>query len=131
MEYGSRERAEEVFKSTVARQWEHMIERRVGIILVAEEEGRVVGFLVFRWWFGWYGWLEAVAVKKDYRGRGIGTRLIETLIQRVREEGYTKICFAVKEEDPIGFYKKFDAKPFGELPGEESRRLTLYYISVK
>lgn len=108
-----------------------MIERRSGIVLVAKEGRQVVGFLVFRWWFGWYGWLEAIAVKKDHRGKGIGTQLIKTLIQRAREEGYTKICFAVNEEDPINFYKKFDAKPFGELPDEETGTLTLYYILVK
>ncbi len=130
-EYGSREKAEEAFKGVVAKRWECIIGRGTGTILVAEEEGQVIGFLVFRWWFGWYGWLEVIAVRKDHKGKGIGTRLIETLIQRTRKEGYTKICFAVKKEDLVNFYKKFDAKPFGELPCEESGRLILYYISVK
>ena len=48
-EYGSREKAEEAFKGVVAKRWERIIGRGAGTILVAEDEGQVIGFLVFRW----------------------------------------------------------------------------------
>jgi len=84
------------------------------------------------WWFGWNGWLEAIAVKEGHRGRGVGTRLMRELIERAREEGYTKICFAVKQgEAPASFHEKFGARHFGELPDEEAGMLTLYYIPVR
>ena len=128
-EYGSRKEAERAFKGRVARRWESLIERGAGIVLVAEEGDQVVGFLVFRWWFGWNGWLEAIAIRKEYRGRGIGTRLTEALIERAREMGYKKICLAVKQQEVARFYEKFGARHFGELP-EGSGALSLYYVPV-
>ena len=74
-EYGSREKAEKAFRDYVARRWESLVRRRAGIVLVAEMHGEVVGFLVFRWWFGRNSWLEVIAVKEEHRGKGIGTRL--------------------------------------------------------
>ncbi|RLG14005.1 MAG: hypothetical protein DRN71_03830 [Candidatus Nanohalarchaeota archaeon] len=130
-EYGSREKAEKAFRDTVAKRWLGIIERRSGIVLVAKEGRRVVGFLVFRWWFGWYGWLEAIAVKEGYRGRGIGKQLLKTLIDKARRQGYTKICLAVDNKDPVSFYKKFGAKKFGELPDDKGDLLELYYIPLK
>ncbi len=88
-----------------------------------------MGFLLFRWWFSWNDWLEAIAVKREYRGRGIGTELIRTLIERARKIGYTKICFAVKQGETVaGFYGKFGARRFGELPDEQHGKPILYYI---
>jgi len=129
-EYGSWEEAEKSFKNYVRKRWENLIKRRAGIVLVAEDDDRVIGFLVFRWWFGWNGWLETIAVKKEYRGKGVGTQLIKALIEKAREEGYSKICFAVEDENLIKFYKKFNAKYFGKLP-EDSTTLTLYYIPTR
>ncbi len=85
--------------------------------------------MVFRWRFGWNGWLEAIAIRKEYRGRGIGTRLTEALIERAREMGYKKICLAVKQQEVAKFYEKFGARRFGELP-EDSGALSLYYVPV-
>jgi len=37
-----------------------------GITLIAEKDGQIAGFLIFRWWFGWNSWLEVLAIKKKY-----------------------------------------------------------------
>ncbi len=131
-EYKSREEAERVFKSTVARRWKELIREKRGIVLVAEIGGQIVGFLIFRWWFGWNGWLEAIAVRSEYRGRGIGTQLMKTLIDRVRKLGYERVCFAIEQgSSVIDFYRKFNAVYFGELPDNEVGRLLLYYIPIQ
>ncbi|RLE71947.1 MAG: hypothetical protein DRJ37_03940 [Thermoprotei archaeon] len=54
------------------------------------EKWRKRGFPLSRWWFGWNDWLEAIAVKREYRGRGIGAELIRTLIEKAGKIGYTK-----------------------------------------
>ncbi|RLE85243.1 MAG: hypothetical protein DRJ41_01590 [Thermoprotei archaeon] len=130
-EYRSLEEAEKAFKGPVARRWENMIKRGAGIALVAEKDGQIVGFLILRWWFGWNGWLEVIAIKKEYRSKGVGTQLMETLMRKAREMGYKRICFAVRlRETLIRFYERFNARRFGELPDEELGRLALYYIPV-
>jgi len=130
-EYGNIEEARKAFRGPVARRWKHMIEDKTAIVLVAEKDKQVIGFLVFRWWFGWNGWLEAIAVKKEYRGMGIGTLLMRALIERARRIGYTRICFAVRQnEEVIKFYRKFNAQRFGELPDEDVGKLILYFIHI-
>ncbi|MCD6095931.1 MAG: GNAT family N-acetyltransferase [Thermoprotei archaeon] len=48
---------------------------------------------------GWNGWLEAIAVKKEYRGMGIGTLLMRVLIKRVHRISYMRICPAQTERE--------------------------------
>lgn len=50
-----------------------------------------------------------IGVHPDYRGKGIGTRIMEMLIDNVRDKGYASIgLFAWKENpDNISFYEKF------------------------
>ncbi len=50
-----------------------------------------------------------VGVHPDYRGKGIGTSIIEKLIDKVKDKGYASIgLFAWKENpDNISFYEKF------------------------
>jgi len=43
-EYGSLEEAEKMFKSVVARRWKRIIERKTGIVPVAEKNGENVVF---------------------------------------------------------------------------------------
>jgi len=56
---------------------------------------------------------------------------METLVRRARETGYMRICFAVKQKEALArFYRKFNAKPFGEMPDEELGKIILYYIPL-
>jgi len=130
-EYGSIEEVRKAFRGTVAKRWKRIMNDKTSIVLVAEKDKQVIGFLVFRWWFGWNGWLEAIAVKREYRGMGIGTLLMRALIERARRIGYMRICFAVKQDEKaIKFYKKFNAQRFGELSDEDIGKLILYFIHI-
>lgn len=47
---------------------------------------------------GWRGYLYHMAVKPDYRERGIGSRLINAAVNQLREEGISKIhCLVMKD----------------------------------
>jgi len=71
-----------------------------------------------------------MAVKKEYRGKGIGTSLMRTLIEKAWKMGYMRICFAVRQDEKaIKFYRKFSAQRFGELPDESVGKLILYFIT--
>lgn len=51
------------------------------------------------------GKVGRVAVLQEYRGRGIGTRIMETLVEVAREHGLRSIWFHA-QESAITFYEK-------------------------
>ena len=67
-------------------------------VLVAESDGRVVGWASLNV-FNARRAYEHVAdlslyVERDWRGRGVGRRLLEALVARARELGYHKLVLA-------------------------------------
>lgn len=73
--------------------------------LVAEVDGRVVGAAWCRCMRA-FGHVNdaipelAVSLLPAWRGRGIGTRLIQALLHRLSEEGYPAISLSVQRENP-------------------------------
>lgn len=58
-----------------------------GILLVAEEDGQVLGFITGEFMLGKVVWVDAFTVKETYRGRGIGRKLLEALRAHAKERG--------------------------------------------
>ena len=56
---------------------------------------------------GYKGWVEDVVVDKTYRGRGIGRKLMEKLVNEGREKGLSEILLfsADKRIEAISLYK--------------------------
>jgi len=56
-EFSNYDEAWRTYNTLVRSRWEDIIKDRsaLNFAMVAEHEGKVVGFLVFRWWFGWNG----------------------------------------------------------------------------
>jgi GNAT superfamily N-acetyltransferase len=90
---------------------------------VAEEEqgsqsnpGGLLGFALyyirFSTWKGQRMYLEDILVTLPARGRGIGSMLMERLIQEARERQFSGITWQVLEwnETAINFYKKYETK---------------------
>jgi len=111
-------------------RWKRLLGSRSSIIAVAEVNNDIIGFAVLRWWFGWNGWLEEIAVREEFRGRGVGRALMEYLIKHAEEIGYRRICLATQSEKAERFYSKFNAVLIGEIPDEEVGKLKLYYITI-
>ncbi|RLF98618.1 MAG: GNAT family N-acetyltransferase [Thaumarchaeota archaeon] len=60
-----------------------------------------------------YGYIENVVVDEDYRGKGVGNKLIESCIKIAREKGCYKLILTCKD-DLVKWYGKFGFREFGE-----------------
>ncbi len=73
--------------------------------LVAELEGKVVGFIiggVSRWEFGIpenVGWIDTIGVDPDYQRQGIARRLFEHMTQALKDRGVESIYTLVTRRD--------------------------------
>ncbi len=99
---------------------EHFIESGFGDkpvwwALVAEVDGTVVGFALYyirySTWKGQRMYLEDILVTEAWRGKGIGTLLMDKLITIAKEKGYSGMLWQVLDwnEPAINFYKKYKA----------------------
>ncbi len=82
------------------------------ICFVAEDDGRIVGAVWVRDMPD-YGHIAdgvpsfAISLYKEYRGYGIGTKLMETMLDELRSRGYKKASLAVQKANyAVGMYKK-------------------------
>ncbi len=85
-------------------------------ILVAEFNGRVVGYLVLMD-LGSNAKIMSFAVKSKYRGFGVGKALLSEAIRRCKERGKKKITLEVRVSNfrAQTLYKKFGFEIVGRL----------------
>ena len=81
----------------------HLKTHSPSLSFVAEEEGRVVGFILADIRGAEYalplaGWIDGVGVDPAYQGQGIGRKLIETCIEECHLNGI-KARLMIKESD--------------------------------
>ncbi|MEM2128265.1 MAG: ribosomal protein S18-alanine N-acetyltransferase [Candidatus Methanomethylicaceae archaeon] len=79
-----------------------------GAYIVAVVRGKVVGYAIGIIRFRSLGHIISIAVEKDFRGKGIGKKLLHELIKRLSGMGAKKIRIEVREsnEIAINLYKK-------------------------
>lgn len=89
-----------------------VIERNPGLLLVAEEEGRVVGAVIGAW-DGRRAWIYHLAVLPAAQGRGTGRLLMDELERRLRAAGATKLNLLVERANaPVAdFYRHLGYAP--------------------
>lgn len=91
-------------------------ERPVWWAIVAETDGIIVGFALYyirySTWKGQRMYLEDLIVTEEYRGRGIGKKLLDELIEVAKAKGFSGMLWQVLDwnEPAINFYKKYHAK---------------------
>lgn len=72
--------------------------------LAAEADGRVVGFMLGEVRSGEFGleeptgWIEVLGVDPDYRGRAVGRKLGEAMLDHFRQRGATSVRTLVDED---------------------------------
>jgi len=80
-----------------------------GEVFVAELNHKVVGHIEVtvdaNRSIGEYAYINVLMVHRDYRGRGVGRKLVEAAIDYAREREQNRILVAA-EEQSVGFYKK-------------------------
>ena len=92
--------------------------------LVAEHDGRVVGFLISYVLTMGFGinksaWIATLGVKPDCMGQGIGDQLARDILKFYQAEGITNVYTAVRWDSPdlLSFFKTlgFDRSNFINL----------------
>ena len=88
------------------------------LLLVAEEEGKIIGFLSANKGFAnriKHSAYIVIGILKDYRGKKIGTRLFEELFQWAASNKITRLELTVmtNNENAIRLYKKMGFKVEG------------------
>ena len=80
--------------------------------VVAKADGTIIGTARFRN-VGDTVKIERIAVKKEYRGRGIGRRLVDYAIEHIEREG-PKVIFLHAQTAAEDFYQKLGFHPVGD-----------------
>lgn len=95
-----------------------------GALLVAENDGRVVGVLAASWQYaihipGRYGTIQDLWVHPEWRSRSLGRELILALVREASEAGVPRLEVGLPQESfaNLGaterFYRENDFKPLG------------------
>jgi len=92
-------------------------EREVYVALEsARAEARVAGFIVLSMHGAFVGYIQSVAVREDWRGRGLGTALIELAERRIlRDTPNVFICVSSFNPDARRLYERLGYTVVGEL----------------
>lgn len=118
-------RIEDDFTINIEKQTrglELLLQNSHSIVLVAETDNGVVGMItlqrVISTVMGEYvGTIEDVIVAQEYRGAGIGTKLLDAAIDEAEERGWLRLTLGVdlRNAKGIGFYQKkgFDTSHMG------------------
>ena len=80
---------------------EKYLKRNPSTCFAADEDGKLVG-AVLSGHDGRRGYISHTAVSSDYRKRGIGTALVNAVIDAMKAEGINKIALVVFAENEIG-----------------------------
>jgi len=90
-------------------------EKPVWKAFVAENEDKIIGFALYytrySTWKGCRLYLEDFIVTEEYRGKGVGKLLFETVMQEAKDKNYNGMNWQVLDwnEPAINFYKKYEA----------------------
>jgi GNAT superfamily N-acetyltransferase len=99
-------------------------------ILIREPDtGKVVGGLYGIDGYGW-AFVKYLAIPEEYRGQGLGSRLIGEAETIARARGYLGVWLDTFEFQARPFYEKLGYKVFGELEGG-SNAIPRYFLKKR
>ena len=93
---------------------------KADLCIVAEDDGKVVGAVWTRI-MNDYGHVDeetpsfAISLYKEYRGQGIGTRLMKDMLALLKDKGFKRASLAVQKENyAVRMYEKVGFKTVDE-----------------
>lgn len=90
------------------------LDKNPHLSFLMEDNGQIIG-TVLGSFDGRRGYIQKLVVDKNYRGKGIGKRLIEKAIKKLKELGTLYIPINCEAEN-IGFYEKVGFKKSNQTP---------------
>jgi ribosomal protein S18 acetylase RimI-like enzyme len=99
--------------------------------LRVEEEPRLAGEIMAGlrgWTWGRTGFVQALWVRDDLRGRGIGVRLLEEAEREATRRGCREMQLDTHSYQAPGFYRRQGYEQIGELPGWPSGETTRVFF---
>ena len=107
------------------------------LCLVAELDGKVVGAVWTRIFCGpikGYAYIDdktpelAISLYKEYRGKGIGTALMKSMLQLLKSRGYKQVSLGVQKDNyAVKMYKNLG---FEINKGLEQEYIMIYRLTV-
>jgi ribosomal-protein-alanine N-acetyltransferase len=112
--------------------FQRLLERPGAELWVTEEEGEVAAYAVL-WCILDEGELANIAVLPEARGRGVGGRLLDHLVEVARDRGVRRLFLEVRESNEAarrlyatrGFREVGRRRAYYEKPREDARVLAL------
>ena len=104
-----------------------LLRRSDSDLLIAEIRSGIVGYAVF-WAVTDQGELGNVAVSEEYRGRGIGRKLVEAVIEKAVDRGVRELFLEVRKSNvsaqqlykAFGFFEVGKRKNYYLQPAEDA-----------
>ncbi len=89
-----------------------------GTFLVAETDGKVVGYVIGALRWGETGHVLAIGIDPTYRRQQVGSALVKHVMDRLRAEGAKHVRLEVRKSNTEAqqFYLKLGFKERGEIP---------------
>lgn len=90
------------------------------MVLCVRDEGKAIGTVRLLWDGGYVAFLSDVIVDPAYQGKGIGRSLVESVINRIKDDmkpGYKVKLTLNSAKGKENFYRKFG---FRERPNEDA-----------
>ncbi len=104
-------------------------DEKKGFYLVAEENGRIIGqLMITREWSDWRNkqiwWVQSVYIKKDWRKKGVFTKLLTYVQQKSHEEGvaFLRLYAHKNNQSALQVYEKI---------GWKQDPYVIYHLSIK
>lgn len=101
------------------RELRHYIWQRGSLTLVAEEQGKPIGFIIVRREAGRYGHVITIDVLPEHRRRGIGSRLMAEAESWLARRGARAVYLEAAADNlaAIDFYRKLGYVEAGRIAG--------------
>jgi ribosomal-protein-alanine N-acetyltransferase len=86
-------------------------------VYVARLEGRPVGFVILVVSGAFVGYVQSIAVDPDWRGKGIGTRILAFAEERILQMSPNVfVCVSSFNPDALRLYRRLGYEIVGDLP---------------
>ena len=116
------EKVTEIEKASFPDPWsksyiKKLFEKHPNGFVIAELSQKIVGYILGHKKLGGSASIKTIAVNPDYRRKGIGTKLINFIIKRLKKEGAKEVILHTRTKNQTAhlFHKELGFKIVGQI----------------